>query len=149
MGGRSAAASRTPSSAIPCGSGRTTRTPERARAREPRTHRAQPTHFSRVQTRHSGSLAGFSRQQRGRELTQRRSFSSHSSEPVQPPGSNAGRERKKKAAEGRARPKSWRGSAHISPGTPTSRSHWSVMTPAPQSHAPAGSRPCPGREPSV
>lgn len=113
--------------------------------RSPRT----PTHFSRVQTRHSGSLAGSSRQQRGRELIQRRSFSSHSSEPVQPPGSNAGRERKKKAAEGRARPKSWRGSAHISPGTPTSRSHWSVMTPAPQSHAPAGSRPCPGREPSV
>lgn len=30
-------------------------------------------------------------------------------------------------------------------GTPISRSHWSVMTPAPKGHAPAGSCPCSGR----
>lgn len=53
-----------------------------------------PTHFSPEQTRCRGPLVGSSRQQRGRELTQRRS--STSAEPVQPPGSNAGQERKKR-----------------------------------------------------
>lgn len=60
-----------------------------------------PGHFSPEQTRCSGSPGRSTGQQRGRELTPRRSSScSYSSEPVQPPGSTSGRARKKRPPSG-------------------------------------------------
>lgn len=89
-----------------------------------------PGHFSPEQTRRSGSPTGSTRQQRGRELTPRRSSSCNSSEPGQPPGSTSGRERKKRPPSGGRGPNR-DSSARFSPDTPTPRSHWSLRTPAP------------------
>lgn len=65
---------------------------------------------------------------RGGELTQRRSSTSYSSEPVQPPGSTAGRERKKRPPSGGRGPSPGAVPPTSHQDTPTPRSHWSLPT---------------------
>lgn len=111
MGGRSAAAKGStleppgrpprPSSAAPAEPPEPRREPgPRSLVLTERSPRA-PGHFSPEQTCRSGSPARSTGQQRGQELTPRRSSSRrYSSEPVQPPGSTSGRERKKRPPSG-------------------------------------------------
>lgn len=60
-------------------------------------------------------------------------------------GATLGRSGRKRPPSGGRGPSPGEAPPIFRPGTPTSRSHWSVMTPAPQGHAPAGSCPCSGR----
>lgn len=157
MGGRSAAAKGStleppgrpprPSSADPA-------EPPEPRAPEPRAHRT-PVREPQYTSARSKPAAAVLRpgpqdssaaENSPRELTPRRSSSCYSSEPVQPPGSTSGRERKKRPPSGGCGPSGER----LRPLRAQTRPHHVLIGHCrhrlPQGHASGCSRPDPGRD---